>query len=94
MAAARIVLDKLIPNAKDRIVELPGMPDTSTAAGVSEAQQLSRRSPPAPSPRARPRRSRALWRPAARPWKQWTSNPASPHWRIANEQPENPPCKT
>lgn len=39
MVAARIVLDKLIPNAKDRAVELPGMPDTSTAAGVSEAQQ-------------------------------------------------------
>lgn len=39
LMAARIVLDKLIPSAKERRVDLPNFPDTATAAGVSEAQQ-------------------------------------------------------
>lgn len=39
LMAARIVLDKLIPSAKERCVDLPNLPDTTTAAGVSEAQQ-------------------------------------------------------
>ena len=39
LTAVRIVLDKLIPSVKERAVALPDLPDTSTAAGVSEAQQ-------------------------------------------------------
>lgn len=39
MMAVRLVLDRLVPNAKERAVELPDMPDTSTSAGVSQAQQ-------------------------------------------------------
>lgn len=39
LMAARIVLDKLIPSAKERRIELPAFPDTATAAGVSQAQQ-------------------------------------------------------
>lgn len=39
LMAARIVLDKLIPSAKERHVELPDLPNTTTAAGVSQAQQ-------------------------------------------------------
>ena len=39
LAAARIVLDKLVPAAKERCVELPDLPDTSTASGVNAAQQ-------------------------------------------------------
>lgn len=39
MMAVRLVLDRLVPNAKERTVELPDMPDTSTSAGVSQAQQ-------------------------------------------------------
>lgn len=39
LMAARIVLDKLIPTAKERRIELPDLPDTSSAAGVSRAQQ-------------------------------------------------------
>lgn len=39
LMAARIVLDKLIPSAKERRVDLPELPDTATAAGVSQAQQ-------------------------------------------------------
>lgn len=39
LMAARIVLDKLIPSAKERSVDLPKLPDTSTPAGVSAAQQ-------------------------------------------------------
>lgn len=39
LTAARIVLDKILVNAKERLIELPDLPDTRTAAGVSEAQQ-------------------------------------------------------
>lgn len=39
LMAVRLVLDRLVPNAKERTVELPDMPDTSTSAGVSQAQQ-------------------------------------------------------
>jgi len=39
LSAARIVFDKLVPTAKERRVELPNLPDTSTASGVNEAQQ-------------------------------------------------------
>ncbi|MBS0172976.1 MAG: hypothetical protein JSR64_02965 [Nitrospira sp.] len=39
LTAARLVLDKLIPTAKERAIELHDMPDTSSALGVSEAQQ-------------------------------------------------------
>ncbi|MBS0551540.1 MAG: hypothetical protein JSS47_03275 [Proteobacteria bacterium] len=39
LTAARLVLDKLIPTAKERAIELPDLPDTSSALGVSEAQQ-------------------------------------------------------
>lgn len=39
LTAARIVIDKLIPSAKERHVDLPNLPDMSTAIGVSEAQQ-------------------------------------------------------
>lgn len=38
LTAARLVLDKLVPNAKERTVELPSMPGLETAAGVAEAQ--------------------------------------------------------
>lgn len=38
LTAARLVLDKLVPNAKERTVELPCMPGIETAAGVAEAQ--------------------------------------------------------
>lgn len=38
LTAARIVLDKLVPNAKERTVELPCMPSLETAAGVADAQ--------------------------------------------------------
>lgn len=39
LTAARIVLDKLIPSVKERAVELPDLPDTSTAQGIAEAQR-------------------------------------------------------
>jgi hypothetical protein len=39
LTAARLVLDKLVPNAKERMVALPEWPDTSTTAGIAEAQQ-------------------------------------------------------
>lgn len=39
LTAARIVLDKIVPNAKERTVALPDLPETDTAAGVSKAQQ-------------------------------------------------------
>lgn len=39
LTAARLVLDKLIPTAKERAIELPDLPDTSSALGVSAAQQ-------------------------------------------------------
>jgi hypothetical protein len=38
LGAARIVLDKLMPNAKERAVELPELPDTKDAQGVADAQ--------------------------------------------------------
>lgn len=38
LAAARLVLDKLVPNARERAVELPGLPSTESPAGVAEAQ--------------------------------------------------------
>jgi len=37
MAAVRLVLDRLVPIAKERHVALSGFPDTSTAAGISAA---------------------------------------------------------
>lgn len=39
LTAARIVLDKVLPNAKERAIALPDLPSTDTAAGVSHAQQ-------------------------------------------------------
>lgn len=39
LMAARLVLDKVIPTAKERAIELPDLPDTCSALGVSEAQQ-------------------------------------------------------
>lgn len=39
LTAARIVLDKVLPNAKERTIALPDLPTTDTAAGVSNAQQ-------------------------------------------------------
>ena len=39
LTAARLVLDKLVPNAKERMVALPEWPDTSTTAGIAEARQ-------------------------------------------------------
>ncbi len=39
LTAARIVLDKVLPNAKERTIALPDLPDTSTVTGVSRAQQ-------------------------------------------------------
>lgn len=39
LTAARIVLDKVLPNAKERAIALPDLPSTDTAAGVSNAQQ-------------------------------------------------------
>lgn len=39
MTAVRLVLDRLVPSAKERFVEVRDLPDTTTAAGVSEAQQ-------------------------------------------------------
>ena len=39
MTAIRLVLDRLVPPAKERPVSLPDLPDTSTAAGIAEAQQ-------------------------------------------------------
>lgn len=39
MVAVRLVLDRLVPTAKERTVALPGLPDTTTAAGISAAQQ-------------------------------------------------------
>lgn len=38
LTAARLVLDKLVPNARERAVELPGLPSTESPAGVAEAQ--------------------------------------------------------
>jgi hypothetical protein len=38
LTAARLVLDKLVPNARERAVELPGLPSTENPAGVAEAQ--------------------------------------------------------
>lgn len=38
MTAARLVVDKLVPATRERPVTLP-LPDTSTADGVSKAQQ-------------------------------------------------------
>lgn len=39
MTAVRLILDRLVPVAKERPVYFPRLPDTATAAGVSEAQQ-------------------------------------------------------
>ena len=39
LSAARLVLERLVPPARERLVALPYLPDTATAAGVSEAQQ-------------------------------------------------------
>lgn len=39
MTAVRLILDRLVPTVKERLIELPGLPDTRTAQGVSEAQQ-------------------------------------------------------
>ena len=33
------MLDKVLPNAKERAIALPDLPSTDTAAGVSHAQQ-------------------------------------------------------
>ncbi|MBN8283751.1 DUF5681 domain-containing protein [Zoogloea sp.] len=38
LTAARLVLDKLVPNARERAVELPGLPSTESPAGVADAQ--------------------------------------------------------
>ncbi len=38
LTAARLVLDKLVPNVRERAVELPGLPSTESTAGVAEAQ--------------------------------------------------------
>lgn len=38
LTAARLVLDKLVPNARERAVVLPGLPSTESTAGVAEAQ--------------------------------------------------------
>lgn len=38
VAAARLLLDKIMPNARERAVELPGLPSTENPAGVAEAQ--------------------------------------------------------
>lgn len=40
MSAAKIVVDRLVPPARERHVELPDFPDTSTVAGLNQAQQL------------------------------------------------------
>ncbi len=39
LTAIRLVLDRIVPHARERPVELPSLPDTSSAAGVSAAQQ-------------------------------------------------------
>ena len=38
MAAARMILDRLAPPARERPIEIP-LPDTSTAQGVADAQR-------------------------------------------------------
>lgn len=38
LTAARLVLDKLVPNARERAVELPGLPSTENPAGAAAAQ--------------------------------------------------------
>lgn len=39
MTAVRLILDRLVPTVKERTVALPGLPDTTTAAGIASAQQ-------------------------------------------------------
>lgn len=39
LTAAKVVIDKLIPNSRERAVQLPELADTSTAQGVAEAQR-------------------------------------------------------
>ena len=40
LAAAKMVIDRLAPPARERPVSLPGFPDTGTLAGVNQASQI------------------------------------------------------
>lgn len=40
LTAAKMVIDRLAPPAKERPVSLPDFPDTSTIQGVNQAQQV------------------------------------------------------
>lgn len=39
LAAAKMVLDRLAPPARERLVSLPDFPDTATLAGINQASQ-------------------------------------------------------
>lgn len=81
MVAVRLILDRLVPVAKERPVSID-LPDISSAAGIAAAQiaivqavangQLvpAKAAPWPPS-----------WRPAVRHLKPKNLNSASPHWR-------------
>jgi hypothetical protein len=40
LAAAKMVLDRLAPPARERLVSLPDFPDTGTLAGINQASQV------------------------------------------------------
>lgn len=40
LAAAKMVIDRLAPPARERLVSLPDLPDTGTLAGIDQASQV------------------------------------------------------